>query len=223
MVSFQINNKKGTTQSSYTVDSTHSSPKQMTITYALIAEGSIQSTTDKSYNISVVSESSCQKTLRKVIEQKVIPKMMNQESMSTFDKLILTHDMFTFFIKRERSSFGDAFHAVISTHEGKHRICWKMIDSMSQEYHFNKNNINIKKLMEFHNDTNNDPIGKLQNAIDETKNVMIINIDKILDNQKKMHELIAETESLREVAEIFERGGRKLKWSMVKKWLIIGG
>ncbi|EFC48444.1 synaptobrevin/VAMP protein [Naegleria gruberi] len=193
----------------------------MSITYALIAEGIIKSTMDNSVNISVIAETSCQKTLRMVIEQKVIPKMVNKENMSNYDKLILTHEMFNFFIKRERSSLGDLFYVVISTQDGKQRICWNMIESMSTEYHQHKKQVNLTKLMQFHNDTNNDKISKLQNAVDEVKNVMIINIDKILDNQKKMHELIVETDSLREQAEIFQRGGRKLKWAMAKRWIYI--
>lgn len=64
---------------------------------------------------------------------------------------------------------------------------------------------------------------KLHHAIEETKNAMMINVDKILENHKKMHELIVETDSLREQGELWREGGRKLKWSMMKRWMIIGG
>ncbi|EFC42944.1 predicted protein [Naegleria gruberi] len=195
----------------------------MAITYALVAEGSIKSTTERNYQVSVVAETSRQKTLRRVIEEKVIPRMMDKQAISSYDKLLLTHEMFTFFIKRERSSLGDVFHVVISTHEGKQRICWKMIDSMSHEYHTDKKKMNLTKLLEFHNNPENDKITKLQNAIEETKNVMIVNIDKILDNHKKMHEIIVETDSLKEQGELFEKGSKKLKWAMVKRWIYLTG
>ncbi|KAF0978124.1 hypothetical protein FDP41_002639 [Naegleria fowleri] len=203
----------------------------MTISYALIAEYAIKSTSDEIYSTQVISETSCQKTLRRVIEQKIIPKMMNHSVrvFSSYDKLILTHEMFTFFIKKERSSTGDVFYVVISTQDQvKHRVCWKMIDAMSQSYHDyvqsnRKNMINLTPLMKFHNDPNNDKITKLQHEVDEVKNVMMINVDKILENHKKMHELIAESDELMRQGELFVKGGKKLKWAMIKRWIYMAG
>ncbi|KAG2385804.1 hypothetical protein C9374_002953 [Naegleria lovaniensis] len=203
----------------------------MTISYALIAECAIKSTSDEIYSTNVISETSCQKTLRRVIEQKIIPKMMNHSvQVSSYDKLVLTHEMFTFFIKKERSSMGDVFYVVISTQDQvKHRICWKMIDSMSQEYHSqylesNRKIIpNLSQLMKFHNDPNNDKITKLQHSLDEVKNVMVINVDKILENHRKMHELIAESDDLMKQGELFAKGGKKLKWAMIKRWIYLAG
>ena len=197
----------------------------MTITYALIAESEFKSTSQEELTTQLICETSRQQTLRRVIEQKIIPKMMSNVITSTSNKLILTHEMFTFFIQKECSAMKNVFYVVISTHDNhtKHSICWKMIDSMIEQYQNNRTTINLSTLMKFHNDSQNDKISKLQTAIEDVKNVMIINIDKILDNHKKMHDLIVETDSLKEQGELFAKGGNKLKWAMMKRWFIITG
>ncbi|KAG2391744.1 hypothetical protein C9374_013229 [Naegleria lovaniensis] len=214
----------------------------MTISYALIAECESHPSKSSSPSIQVVSETSRQRTLRSIIEQKIIPKLatdsseLNLGSSSRNNRLVLTHEMFTFYIKRESRNQKDTYYVVISTHDEqdaalstRHRVCWSMIEAMSREYHESMENksfkpsMDLQALMKYHNNPENDKILKLHLAIEEVKNTMMINVDTILDNHKKMHELIVETDSLREQGELWRNGGRKLKWSMTKRWLIIGG
>ncbi|KAG2385803.1 hypothetical protein C9374_002952 [Naegleria lovaniensis] len=175
----------------------------MTISYALIAECAIKSTSEQIFSTKIIAKTPRQKKLRLIV-QKIIHKLMSEmmsEMMmnrsSSIYKLQLTHKMFTFFIQKERSSMGGVFYVVIRKQDQvKHRICWKMIDSMSQEYHSqylesNRKIIpNLSQLMKFHNDPNNDKITKLQHPLEEEKKVLV-NLDKVLEN-RNMPEVIAD-------------------------------
>ncbi|KAF0980112.1 hypothetical protein FDP41_013407 [Naegleria fowleri] len=100
----------------------------MTISYALISEcqhapqTSLSLTTlgSSPLTIHVISETSRQRTLRSIVEQKIIPKWINssEEMMDTcttlqHSRLVPTHDMFTFYIEREENNLNSKFQKEI--------------------------------------------------------------------------------------------------------------
>ncbi|KAL9648428.1 hypothetical protein ABK040_014048 [Willaertia magna] len=203
----------------------------MTITYAL----SIISDNNNN-NTKLIAETSNEKQLRNVIIEKVIPKLnvkyntdlssiitTDNKENKKFDKLILTHQQFNIYLKREEiSTIISIYFIIVATNNWKQRMCWKMIDEMSHQYHLTRQ-LDLKSLQKFYSDINNDKITKLQNEIDQIKDKMILNVDLILENQSKMHELIENTNGLKEQGELFLKGGKSLKFAMIKRWLLLIG
>ncbi|KAF0982896.1 hypothetical protein FDP41_010875 [Naegleria fowleri] len=174
----------------------------MPIKYFLVTDGA-----------DVLAESPTQQKLRMILMDKVVPKLER-----TNHKRVLTNDDNNIYVKYS----GRYYYFCIATQEIKQRVCWNLIDEVENETL--KNNLDkslLKEKLKFYNNPDNDKIQKLQNEIDRVRDVMVENVDKILANQETMNGLIETTEELAQQGEEFQRGGRKLKWSMRKRLIII--
>jgi len=169
----------------------------MPITYFLVTDGR-----------TVLSESSKQNKTSSFIINKIIPKL-NKETC------ILAHEDSYIYVRY----FNRKYLYCIATKDIKQRICWLLINEISQLVTID--DVSLKQKLAYYNNPDNDKIQKLQSEVNRVKDTMVDNLDKIMDTSEILFHLVETTGDLSIEASYFHKNANKLKWSMRKRLIMI--
>lgn len=126
-------------------------------------------------------------------------------------------------LQRYKDSESQEFHTIycLNTVDVPERIIWNFIEKVKESYEIGNLTSNIlKDLIHDFNDPNIDQIYVLQEKIKEVKEIMIMNIDKLIERGEKLEEIVSITEEINVSAGEFLSGTKKVKGSMIKRFII---
>jgi len=160
--------------------------------------------------INILAETPKRSNISSTIICKVIPKLNKSNKLLTYDNNFM-------YVKYINSNY----ICCIATNDIKQRICWNMIDDVSNEKQITSSIIEQK--LKYFNNPDNDKIQKLQSEVDRVRDVMVENMDKILTNRESLDNLVITSGELADEAIFFTKNANRLKWSMRKRLIIIIG
>lgn len=101
------------------------------------------------------------------------------------------------------------------------RICFAFLDKIMSLWDGNNFNnfqqIIIREIVTYSTNPNVDKINTIQSDINKVKDVMIENIEQVLKRGEKIDEVLSKTDQMRDAAQTFRIGSRKVKWAMWSK------
>lgn len=155
---------------------------------------------------------------QKVVEA-VNPKLSGQELQTSIS---INNDKWIH-AKRYKDSESQEFITIfcLATEDVEKRIVWKFVEKSKECYETGTlTSKYLKKLVSDFNLPDVDQIHVLQEKVDEIKEIMIMNIDKLIERGEKLEEIVQMTEELNEEATGFLSGSKKVRNSMIKKFIL---